>query len=323
MKLLQGDLAGADADLSRGIQLDPNDVIGYDSRSQVRRMQGDLAGALADINRAIELNPRHGGYYVTRAQIRNEQDDEKGAVADFDRAIECDPNSSSTYLNRCSFKIKSGDGSGALADGNRCVELDPRNPLTYVFRGRARVFVGDLEGAFEDFQHALELNPKSVAALKERGLVSCLQRQWKEALADWRQVCGYEGRTLRDPADACFYVWLIQTRLGETEAANRELAAYLAPGQDGKLGDWPSLKGDFLLGRLAESELFTAAARASNEKGKKERLCEAWFYAGMKKRFAGDQAGAIDGLRKCIATGGMKFHEYHLAKAELSALGAK
>ena len=49
-------------------------------------------------------------------------------------------------------------------------------------------------------------------------------------------------------------------------------------------------------------------------------ICEAWFYAGMKKLLGGDKAAAANYFKKCLATEQKDFTEYLLAEAELKAL---
>jgi Flp pilus assembly protein TadD len=52
----KGDLKGALADLSKVIELKPQDSRFYDFRGKARQKMGDLDGALADFSKAIVLN---------------------------------------------------------------------------------------------------------------------------------------------------------------------------------------------------------------------------------------------------------------------------
>jgi lipoprotein NlpI len=113
--------------------------------------------------------------------------------------------------------------------------------------------------------------------------------------------------------------WLIRARLGETEAADQELSAYLEKRRAATPGDWISNVGGFLVGKVTEANLFAAAA-STDEKKERGQLCEAWFYAGMKKLLAGDKGSSADYFRKCLATGAQIYDEYDLAEAELKAL---
>lgn len=116
-----------------------------------------------------------------------------------------------------------------------------------------------------------------------------------------------------------FRVWLIRARLGETEAATSELQTYLAGRTTGKPDDWASKVGHFLTGQLSELE-FLAAAKDADQKTEASKLCQAYFYAGSKRLFAGDKATAMDYLQRSIATDRKDFIEYASAVAELKAL---
>jgi lipoprotein NlpI len=113
---------------------------------------------------------------------------------------------------------------------------------------------------------------------------------------------------------------LIRTRLGETDAASKELSAYLDRRQKTRAGDWFSKVAEHLLGKLSETELL-AAAGSPDAKTDRGQHCEAWFYAGMKKLFSGDKKTAADYFHKCLATEQKDFIEFQLAQSELKATG--
>jgi lipoprotein NlpI len=98
-----------------------------------------------------------------------------------------------------------------------------------------------------------------------------------------------------------------------------ELQTYLAGRTNGQPDDWPSEIGHFLAGQLAEPE-FLAAAKNADSKKETGQLCEAYFYAGSKRLFAGEKAAAMDYSHKSIATERKDFIEYASAVAELKSL---
>ena len=113
-------------------------------------------------------------------------------------------------------------------------------------------------------------------------------------------------------------IWLLRARLGETEAASKELSAFLDQRRNAAPGDWVSTVGGFLLGTITEEKLFAAAASPDAKKESAQK-CEAWFFAGMKKLLAGDKTAAAEYFRKSMAER-KTFTEYQLAAAELKAL---
>ena len=68
-KASDGDRAGAIADYTRAIKLDPKNVNAYNNRGTEKQNVGDIAGALADLGRAIEINPHDPDPYYTGARF--------------------------------------------------------------------------------------------------------------------------------------------------------------------------------------------------------------------------------------------------------------
>ena len=95
--------------------------------------------------------------------------------------------------------------------------------------------------------------------------------------------------------------------------------AYLTQRPGTTSGDWVSQIGAFLLAKTPEPE-FLAAAKNPDPKKEREQLCEAWYFAGMKRLLAGDHTGAAEAFHRCVATEVKDFNEYRLAAAELKAL---
>ena len=85
--------------------------------------------------------------------------------------------------------------------------------------------------------------------------------------------------------------------------------------------DWVSKIWRFLLDQISETELVAGAASSDVEEDR-ARHCEAWYYAGMKRLFAGDKKTAADCFYKCLGRQENSFDEYMLARAELKSLEA-
>jgi lipoprotein NlpI len=102
-------------------------------------------------------------------------------------------------------------------------------------------------------------------------------------------------------------------------ASPEELSAYLNKGRGVPLGDWVSKIGEFLLDKISEAD-FLASANSSGEEKDLGRLCEAWYYSGMKHLLTGDKKTAGAYFSKCLATQQTNVSEYDLAQAELKTL---
>jgi hypothetical protein len=150
----------------------------------------------------------------------------------------------------------------------------------------------------------------------DQGCADYNAHNFTSALADFRKSCELGS----DAQDYSYYrIWIIRSRLGETEAATKELQAYLEHRKVQQPPDWTLQVGRFLTGQLSESDLLKAADNA-NDQTSREQHCEAYFYAGMKRLIENDKATAVDYLNKCLATKVETFEEYTSAKADLRFL---
>jgi lipoprotein NlpI len=118
---------------------------------------------------------------------------------------------------------------------------------------------------------------------------------------------------------AHFRIWLIRARLGEKDAATKELQDYLANRTTGKPDDWELKIGRFLTGQLTETDFLKAANDADKKKNDGQH-CEAYFYAGTQRLIVGDKTTATDYFEKCVALGLKDYAEYVSASAELKSL---
>ena len=74
--------------------------------------------------------------------------------------------------------------------------------------------------------------------------------------------------------------------------ANRDLDHFIRSTPDILQWDWESRIGQFLLGKIGESDLFAAAASPVHYIAVRQRT-DALYYAGMKRLLAGNKAGRI------------------------------
>lgn len=291
------------------------EAVVYTTRGFAKVIKGDEEGAMADFNSAIKLDPKFAIAYEGRAQIELDRGNVDAAAADYNRALELDPNDPLAYAGRGDVKHHTWDIDGAISDYNRAIRLDSNLAPAYCMRGDAKVFRDDPAGAIADYDQALKLNPQIVGykAYDGRGNANFLARKWTDASRDYKRACETSKRDQEYPR---LLIWLIRSRLGEGEAANKELAAYYKTMSQG----WTSKIAAYLLGNLSEADLVAGAASTSTKTDRGQH-CEARFYIGTKKLIAGDKPAAADYFKKCLATKQENLYEYQFAKGELKALG--
>jgi len=308
------------AEYDQALALDPKLFEAYEGRGIARVEKNDLDGALADFSRTVELNPKAATVYFNRAIVKSRKKDFDGALKDYDLAIERDPKYVLAFVNRGSLTAKEGDFDRAMADFNAAIELDPKQLDGRLYRANIKWRTGDFDGALADYNNALEIDPKRASIYKLRGNARFQNRAWTDALGDYRHFCELSENKQEYPR---ILIWLIRSRLGETEAANKEFAAFLDNRWKAAPGDWFSRVAGHLIGKVSESDLMAAAASPEIAAGNRteDLLCEGWYYAGMKKLLAGDKEAAIERFRKCVAVGRRTWTEYNFALSELKALG--
>jgi len=297
----------------------PSDLYAYYRRGVSRQHNGNLDGALADFNSSIELSSRNPAAYCARGAVKLAKGDLDGAMADENQAITLDPQKPQPYYYRGRVKMAVGDFAGAVADDNQAIVLEPNKPFAYVGRGHVKVANGDFDGAMADDNQAIAINPKYAYAYNSRGNTNVLKRKWAAALADYRQCCDLSPNGQDYPR---LYIYLIRARLGEREAARKELSAYFGNRKktSSGSGDWVATIAGYLLGSVTEADFF-AAAGSPNERKSHGQTSEAWYYAGIEKLLDGDRKAAAEYLQKCIATKETDYVEYGLAQSEVKALG--
>ena len=114
---------------------------------------------------------------------------------------------------------------------------------------------------------------------------------------------------------------MIRSRQGDEKGATQEMLKYLTNRKPGNPPDWPLSVMRFLVGQLTEPEFFVSA-KNFNPEIESEHMCEAYFYAGSRHLFAGENKLAIDLFKQSIATNHKDFPEYLSALAELMILEA-
>lgn len=173
-----------------------------------------------------------------------------------------------------------------------------------------------MDGAVADHNEALKLNPKFAPAYASRGYLLYDSRAWKDALIDFQTAIENDSS---NQDYVRLRIYLIRARLGETEAATRELEQYLDSRKSGKPDEWFSSVARFLTGRISEEILLKTAERG-NEQTIREQRCEAYFYAGTLRLLKGDRVIAGEYFQRAVDTNVKDFTEYQSAKAELEAL---
>ncbi|MDR7271573.1 tetratricopeptide (TPR) repeat protein/predicted aspartyl protease [Pelomonas saccharophila] len=241
----------------------PEDIAPDDAESLARRgeasaARGELAQALADLNRACELAPQSGTNFFARARVHAAMKQFGKARQDLDEALRLQPGLHEALAIRASVRMAAGDRTGALVD---LLVLDTAlPPSSHLRQGMAETYV-QLELPTDalrqwalwvpthrsDAHMAQVLNSRCWLRARLNLDLKLALDDCKEAVsrdrgeAAFRDSLGWTQLRLNDAAaalkafDAALEIkplafshygrGLAQQRLGNAEAARRDLAA--------------------------------------------------------------------------------------------------
>ncbi|HEY1803243.1 MAG TPA: tetratricopeptide repeat protein, partial [Terracidiphilus sp.] len=111
--------------------LDSKFVPALRQRAKIYTTRGNLAGALADYSEAIRLQPETAALWSDRGEVDLGLHEYGNAIEDEARAIQLDPKLASAYYLRNVAFANSGDRAKAVTDLHTAVDLDP-SLATYV-----------------------------------------------------------------------------------------------------------------------------------------------------------------------------------------------
>ena len=265
--------------------------------------KGNLDGAIAAFATAIKLDPKYSPAYYNQGFAYLLQNKTDEAIANFNQVISLSPNFRDAYYHRGCLYGEKGDFDAASRDFLQVVKIDPHYAPAHYQNGHVLYFRGNLSGASEEMDNAIRINADSPYPYFIRGLIRNVQGRRLDALGDFQKSFGL------GYAAAAFWVWAMQNESGLAEGAKQDLTSARAKPDKFQPGAWPTHIADFLLGKLSEDQM-VAKAKTDNADDTAQQTCQAWFYAGMARRVAGDEPGARAAFTKAVATGSKSSEEF-------------
>lgn len=174
--------------LCRGSQppgRNPNNVLVFNNRGNVKVGTGDFQEAIADFTKAIELNPKDADAYNNRGFAYSAIGDLEMAIKDYDKAIELNPKFALAYFNRGNAHRSKGDLAKTIKDYDKTIELNPNYPNAYNNRGNIYYNEGHHELAIKCYTKAIELDSSYADAYCNRGIAYRDKGKLKEAEQDF------------------------------------------------------------------------------------------------------------------------------------------
>jgi len=187
-------LAAAEKDLTRSIELDPTYAKSYYNRGMVYQQQRKLEAALQDYNKAIQLNPNLANAYINRGNLYKDLNNTEQALSDYDKAILADPTMVESYSNKGILLQNMGNLQAALESYSKALDRSPAYFNALVNRAGLYSKMNQPEQAMQDYNKAIAINPKAGSAYYGRGLLQNKLGATAKACADFQQAIslGYQ-----------------------------------------------------------------------------------------------------------------------------------
>ena len=190
--LRRGAPQAAIVELTRAIQLEPEDPRPWRDRGAARYETGDLRGAREDLARALELDPRDPQAQLSLGTVCAGLGDAQGAEAAWAAAIALRPEWAFAHYCRGLGRIQRGAAEQALPDLDRAVALSPHDAEARYVRGMAYEELEDPASALADYDRSLELRPAAAVVLLARAQLLRSGGQVARAEEDCRRALALE-----------------------------------------------------------------------------------------------------------------------------------
>jgi hypothetical protein len=138
-------------------------------RGAIYRKMGRLKDAMDDLSRAIELEPEQLDAYWHRHLLYLLQKNDKAAMADLSFIIKRNRNHSKAYKSLGQLFEKQGDFTMAVANYSQAISLQPDDGETYYRRAQLFEKKNDLQLALEDYAMASKLMVDKTDAVFKHG----------------------------------------------------------------------------------------------------------------------------------------------------------
>lgn len=187
----------------------------------------------------------------------------------------------------------------------KVLEVFPDSFEIYNNRGIVYKKLKKYDQAIMDYTSAIKLKPDFAFAYNNRAISYYFIKEYKKACDDFESAIKY------NPSEGFYYFLHLTSSLKISKEALEKSMVLLNKNKDFIKDRWTYNIADFLIGKIKAKDLINKSDYNS------ERLCEAYFYIGLKYLISGKKFGAKSYFKKCLKTKQINFIEYELAQMEL------
>ncbi|MBL8858888.1 MAG: tetratricopeptide repeat protein [Planctomycetes bacterium] len=314
-KIASGDAGGAIDDLTRSIDLDPNNSMAFNWRGHCFNLLGYPEEALLDYDRAIELDPTYAWSHYARGMAHHNLGRFQEAIAGYSRALALDPSMVKAWNWRGFTRKLSGDYSGAASDLEHSLTLVADDTWTLFELAKSRQALGDLDACARLLERIVALDPTHGSARAQLGFLTAVRGETLVSIAHFEAACA-----LRAPEETYARIWIWMQR-SDRLVADREWRAWFT---DARIVDpWEQEIAAFIAGEGGDERLASRAAeetadRVSRGLPRDFLACEAAFYSGLRHELWGELEAAQTAYGRAQRESAAEAWEWHLASLRAS-----
>ena len=139
------------------LKAEPRNADAWRELAQVKMMLGDVAGAENDCIECLRIDPKNAAGLVLMGNLlTNLKGDDAAAEQYYVRAVEADDGFASAHANYGTLLLKRGDTMKAVTELRRSIELDGRQAVPRYMLAQAYVALSDWHSAWIVAKEALE-----------------------------------------------------------------------------------------------------------------------------------------------------------------------
>nr|UXE44500.1 serine/threonine-protein kinase PknD [uncultured bacterium] len=201
--------------LAKSLELDPNSSLAHAISGMIKfQFRCDRPGAEKELNRALELNPNDMGALDLYSYYLLEMGRTDEAIAEKKRVLEHDPVSVGTSAELGLYYLQAGRDDEAIQQLHKTLELDPNFPSALTRLGRAYANKGQYDQAVVELKKAVAMDnvPDRLGRL---GDVYARWGKREESLAVVHELKGMSKERYVSPT----LIARIYARLGEKDQA--------------------------------------------------------------------------------------------------------
>lgn len=189
------------ADISRAIEVDPENTDAWRLRGKSRLVEGEFLAAqgkldeakvarekaISDFTTLLEMDPNDADALQALAELLGRLENFDEAIAKANQAIEQKPGSSNLFRMRARLFRLTKQYDKGIQDLNRAIDISPDSFLAFLERSHVNFDKGDKTAAARDFGRARELEPNMQAIILQ-GITIRSEGSSDKAVAELKKI---------------------------------------------------------------------------------------------------------------------------------------